>query len=712
MQTLESNYWIGAQGNRLWVGQVEGDGNVDIAGEELVDFSANNRVKVRIMGYHNRERKELPTKDLPWASCMMPTTSPTTRASGEIHGLDVGAWVLGTFLDGESAQQPLVLGSLGVTEKGKSYSDKLDDIALGNNYTERSPETAENNKPNGGQETNGVPKRGQNAGRASKNDIQQQEIEKISFSVGNGKCNKRPESEIQRILGDLFRFVRQNENIGGVFVDKVTGNITDSLVIIKSYVGRLAGVANGMLGDIKQLILSEVKKWFQTLVVTPLVTALSLKPTKGSTEIFATSEIMDQVWELVKCLFQTAFDKILSLLLDIVTGMIDNLLNAAFCVISDIINSIVDTITGAIDEALGMIQNALSIIQAAGDWAGGLINAIGLLIDQFCGGNLSCILGTGEYVTKEGDIPDNSFEKLFNRVETFGGLTNDLNTALYGDDSFFSTFQNTQIIDSDGNVASGTLDCSKANTTLLPAFPNIYFTGLPDFSFFEPPRAIPVVNGFGQVVSTIVTNPNITGSTSNTTRPNVTISSYGGFGGNATGRVIQDSNGNISDVLITNSGGGYPNFDGSVTNTNIPTDLDGNPLYDKIYGANTEDPMWLGIITATNPPVVSNAGDGLDQSVRVVIEPGRREVNEVVLPELRPNIVDGRLISITVVKEGFGFSAIPKIYLVSDTLPQSVVRRPKIIARIKYIVRKDADKFLNQYEKYATIIDCVGHPGD
>ena len=29
--TLESNYWFGAQGNRLWVGQVEGDGAIDIA---------------------------------------------------------------------------------------------------------------------------------------------------------------------------------------------------------------------------------------------------------------------------------------------------------------------------------------------------------------------------------------------------------------------------------------------------------------------------------------------------------------------------------------------------------------------------------------------------------------------------------------------------------------------------------------------------------
>ena len=35
--TLESNYWFGAQGNRLWAGQVEGDGNLLVSGEELID---------------------------------------------------------------------------------------------------------------------------------------------------------------------------------------------------------------------------------------------------------------------------------------------------------------------------------------------------------------------------------------------------------------------------------------------------------------------------------------------------------------------------------------------------------------------------------------------------------------------------------------------------------------------------------------------------
>ena len=96
--TLESNQWFGAQGNRLWLGLVEGDGNLLVSGEELIDRNGSNRVKVRIMGYHTRSRTKLPPKDLPWASVMIPATETvTTTNAGITHGLAIGSWVLGTF---------------------------------------------------------------------------------------------------------------------------------------------------------------------------------------------------------------------------------------------------------------------------------------------------------------------------------------------------------------------------------------------------------------------------------------------------------------------------------------------------------------------------------------------------------------------------------------------------------------------------------------
>ena len=67
--------FIGREGFNWWVGQVENDGNKfwnseleDGLGDfDYSDYDWTNKVKVRIVGYHNPNRKELPTQDLPWA---------------------------------------------------------------------------------------------------------------------------------------------------------------------------------------------------------------------------------------------------------------------------------------------------------------------------------------------------------------------------------------------------------------------------------------------------------------------------------------------------------------------------------------------------------------------------------------------------------------------------------------------------------------------
>ena len=273
--TLESNYWFGAQGNRLWVGQVEGDGAIDIDHEDLIDKQENNRVKVRIMGYHARDRQILPPKDLPWATVMMPNSAPQWHKSqGSVHGLGIGAWVIGTFMDGESAQQPLVFGSLGVVEKGNTYGDVAGNLGLSNNYEPQRADTVANNKPAQGGGTVGPSGRGERTGKNSTNDSQQLDIEKITFSVSNGKCGHRPEAEFQRILGELFTKKNRSDIVGDLLIDKVTGKISNKDELTRSYVSRLQQVSNGILGDTKQVILYELKKFFQENVLTPLTLSL------------------------------------------------------------------------------------------------------------------------------------------------------------------------------------------------------------------------------------------------------------------------------------------------------------------------------------------------------------------------------------------------------------------------------------------------------
>ena len=74
--------------------------------EDVADPLATGRCRVRIFGWHTDNKEMLPTEDLPWAVIMLPPTQPR---SFSVIGLK-DQWVMGFFMDGESAQFPIVMG--------------------------------------------------------------------------------------------------------------------------------------------------------------------------------------------------------------------------------------------------------------------------------------------------------------------------------------------------------------------------------------------------------------------------------------------------------------------------------------------------------------------------------------------------------------------------------------------------------------------------
>lgn len=106
------------QGFIWWVGVVE----------SRHDPAKLGRVQVRIFGYHTHDKSELPTSDLPWAMIMMPSNSASNSGIGfSPTGLLEGSWVIGFFLDGNRAQEPLVMGSIPGFDDGYSNTGGFTD---------------------------------------------------------------------------------------------------------------------------------------------------------------------------------------------------------------------------------------------------------------------------------------------------------------------------------------------------------------------------------------------------------------------------------------------------------------------------------------------------------------------------------------------------------------------------------------------------------
>jgi hypothetical protein len=89
--------FAGKNGFIWWVGVVE----------NRVDPLAIGRCQVRIIGWHSQKKTEVPTESLPWAHPMYPLNNSKSFASPKVDD-----WIVGFFLDGENAQQPVMMGVL------------------------------------------------------------------------------------------------------------------------------------------------------------------------------------------------------------------------------------------------------------------------------------------------------------------------------------------------------------------------------------------------------------------------------------------------------------------------------------------------------------------------------------------------------------------------------------------------------------------------
>lgn len=95
--------YLGYNGFIWWFGVVE-DNN---------DPLKTGRVKVRCLEWHTENKGDLPTDELPWAQVMMPVNSASNSGIGESPtGIQNGSWVVGFFMDGETANRPIIMGTI------------------------------------------------------------------------------------------------------------------------------------------------------------------------------------------------------------------------------------------------------------------------------------------------------------------------------------------------------------------------------------------------------------------------------------------------------------------------------------------------------------------------------------------------------------------------------------------------------------------------
>ena len=418
---------IGKDGFNWWIGQVENDGSdPEHDGTQSKDYDYTGKVKVRIVGYHNPDKEILPTRDLPWASCVMPVVYAMKSGMGSIQQLQVSSWVVGFFMDGSSAQIPVIMGSIS-DQNPKDIYTKLPEQSSKGYQQVHAPDYKPKKHGDGGGIVGGTADTAESdvkTGTNKKTETTTQEENTVStinprgeasaqteamkaaddrkkytIHVGNGKCGTPADVKIKGATAEFLKFARGIEkNDIGEFINKKTAKIEDVAEEIEKIQSRIQGFMGGVLSNVKGTVMKEAQKEIQKVINDIKIPDPSL--------LDPAVDQLKNIGDLLNCLFKQIFNELADVIGGLLKDLLEQALDAALClakdIFQDLFGGIIDKLMAGIDAALGILQGAISAIKNNAAIIQGIASKILDLIDMVCEGDLSCALGLSTFETGSG----------------------------------------------------------------------------------------------------------------------------------------------------------------------------------------------------------------------------------------------------------------------------------------------------------------------
>ena len=468
---------IGNDGFTWWVGQIEG------TAQDEKNNKGGYRYKVRIVGDHTSNKEVLPTKNLPWATAIMPITTPF--APGNICGanpqLVKGCWVIGFYLDTEK-QKPIIMGSIGQVPGATSIINDIDP-----NDSEafktgvRTGDLAPIPSKDGEEGADGTAKTGGRLATGRKRGDGEEDVPlppaKVEAIKDEQWCQIVAEkckdvdlkTQMTNILGELLAEIQNNNgNIGTYYVSKVTGGINSAVSEGRSKVNKAIRVVREFLARVKGWITTKIQE-----AVDALVKAI-LQPNESGNVLTPVTEWFNNILKDLGCKMADLGERLEAWLTNLLMSYINQIYRAAICQIDELVNGIISKIqqlmNDLLDSVLGPLQDILGAIAAPLDLIGQAINYVLKLLGISCSGpDQTCakykkVCTTGEKKKKDDD--EDFLDKLLGDIDNLFGDTPADYTQYICDEAFTGRPLELTTVGFIGGVpAPGTTDTKKAKLT-------------------------------------------------------------------------------------------------------------------------------------------------------------------------------------------------------------------------------------------------------
>jgi len=682
-------------------------------GEDINSF----RCRVRIVGYHDCA-DDLPDEDLPLAHILLPPNTATTGGCGETVQYQGGEVVVGFFMDGEDAQQPVIFGTL---FKQPFVADELTTSEFNaKKQTCFKPYTPPKVVQTAGkqQQHQASPwPRSFTPGEVAKTIAQKQK--EASTNIVTDAFSPCEDNEISKISNAIKDFTRKLEtlqelNEASTYVDPIYGGIVDIQSEVKLATGR---IHNSMTKLIRRgrswLIQDTLDKLDKTM--------------EGSVDKFnqvVLGQATNALTSVIFCNIEKIQDSLVDYLSKSLENMIGQVLDVPICGIENFMSDMFGQINNLLDSSLGSMFGQLNNIQGGGialpsKTFSKAIKFANIITNVLDCDKVNCPPEPTSFSSKNG--VSKSIEDAFENIIDKAGLNSKLTPLLDTIDNAIDASPTrpdcstnvlkcgpprVDFLGSSGQGATGSAIVNALGNIIGVAIngTGFGFKEPPLLSFFDSCDKGSAAGGYPQMgrVSPLTYNQS---DSDNGLIPD-------GFN---IGDIQRDSNGNpiyVSDpngselgvvgVVITNSGEGY------LPNT-TETDIDGN-VKELIPDPNANYDGEVSYVTSLGDVIVQNTGFGYDDNDTASVSgdtltddatgdtiqgPGQAEV------EL--NIQNGLVVGANVVNGGFGFTELPDITINSDTGAGA-----KLLPVLKFTKVDDASQLAQiTQDAVVTVISCI-----
>ena len=635
----EPTNFAGRDGFHWWIGQVtdpkkgKWDNSLEKKEAENEEPVYSHRCRVRIVGYHGCG-DELPDDKLPMAHVLLPPNVSTTGGRHESMQYHGGEVVVGFFLDGEDAQQPVIFGTLFKqtytkdTLKNSEFDAKKQtcfqpytppDVRS----TAGDHEIQKNKNGNGNGNGNG--EKNQWNGQARVNSIKNVSDENGNFNTefqmeNSTACGDNEVSKIENALKEFSKKMKEFKklNSSDVFVNPLYGDIVDIQGELKLTSNRIQNSMTKLIrrgrSKVIEDTLDKLSKTFKDKTPKPLQ-----GPAGG-----AVNKLSDTIY----CNFEKIQDQLGDYLMDSLENMLGQLLDVPICGVENFMSYMFGQINNILDTSLGSMFDQLNSIQGGGIALPSKTFTKAIQFADFITGLLECdqtnCPENTSYSSKNGirKATEDDFGNILDKI----GFKSAVDNFLEGVDG---------MIDAEPSAP----DCST----------NVLKCGPPRVDFLggggQGASGSAIVNVLGQVIGVALDAPG-----SDYKEPPLLSFFDSCENGYGAGGFVRIKDGSVSEVVITDGGQDY------LPNT-TETDLDGN-VKEVIPDPNANYDGEVSYVTSLDDVVLENTGFGYEDGDTVTVEGGA---------EVELIIEDGLVAGANVINGGFGFTSLPDLIINSDT---------------------------------------------